>query len=165
MKTERPQKGRMSVLEEISRIITGSRRPEEALDKIVVLVAGKFSTDVCSVYLLDEEKSHLVLRATVGLRKKTVGKIRMGMNEGLTGLVLEKMKPVFVVDPSAHPRYRFFKESGEGLYTTFLGVPLVYHQDVLGVLVVQTVKKDAISKSDTSLFTTIAAIPDVMITY
>ncbi|MDL1973902.1 MAG: phosphoenolpyruvate--protein phosphotransferase [Deltaproteobacteria bacterium] len=165
MKTERPQKGRMSVLEEISRIITGSRRPEEALDKIVVLVAGKFSTDVCSVYLLDEEKSHLVLRATVGLRKKTVGKIRMGMNEGLTGLVLEKMKPVFVVDPSAHPRYRFFKESGEGLYTTFLGVPLVYHQDVLGVLVVQTVKKDAISKSDTSLFTTIASQISATVAY
>jgi signal transduction protein with GAF and PtsI domain len=125
MKTERPQKGKMSVLEEISRIITGSRRPEDALNKIVVLVAGKFSTDVCSVYLLDKEKNHLVLRATVGLRKETVGKIRMGINEGLTGLVLENMKPVFVVDPSAHPRYRFFKESGEGLYTTFLGVPLV----------------------------------------
>jgi signal transduction protein with GAF and PtsI domain len=56
MKTERPQKGKMSVLEEISRIITGSRRPEDALNRIVVLVAGKFSTDVCSVYLLDKEK-------------------------------------------------------------------------------------------------------------
>jgi len=89
----------------------------------------------------------------------------MGINEGLTGLVLENMKPVFVVDPSAHPRYRFFKESGEGLYTTFLGVPLVYHQDVLGALVVQTVKKDAISKSDISLFTTIASQISATVAY
>ena len=165
MKTEKPQNKGISVFEDISRIIAGSVLPADALQKIVELVADKFSTDVCSVYLFDEKESHLVLRATVGLCRESVSKISMGINEGLTGLVLENMKPVFVADPSGHPRYKFFKESGEDIYKTFLGVPLVYHQNVLGVLVVQSVQEDAISKSDINLFTTIASQISATVAY
>ena len=165
MKTEKPQNKGISVFEDISRIIAGSVLPADALQKIVELVADKFSTDVCSVYLFDEKESHLILRATVGLCRESVSKISMGINEGLTGLVLENMKPVFVADPSGHPRYKFFKESGEDIYKTFLGVPLVYHQNVLGVLVVQSVQEDAISKSDINLFTTIASQISATVAY
>ncbi len=165
MKTEKPQNKGISVFEDISKIIAGSVLPADALQKIVELVADKFSTDVCSVYLFDEKESHLILRATVGLCRESVSKISMGINEGLTGLVLENMKPVFVADPSGHPRYKFFKESGEDIYKTFLGVPLVYHQNVLGVLVVQSVQEDAISKSDINLFTTIASQISATVAY
>jgi len=159
------KKDRVSILEDIGKIITESARPHRTLEKIVELVADKFNTDVCSVYLLDTDKLFLVLQATVGLRKESIGGVRMSIHEGLTGLVLEKMQPVFVVNPAAHPRYKFFKESGEDIYKTFLGVPLVYHQNVLGVLVVQTVQEDAISKSDINLFTTIASQISATVAY
>ena len=87
MKTEELQKKRMSVIGEISTIITDSGRPEDTLQKIVELVAGKFNTDVCSIYLFDTGKNNLVLKATVGLSKESVDKISMSIHEGPTGLV------------------------------------------------------------------------------
>jgi phosphotransferase system enzyme I (PtsP) len=158
-------RNKISILEDIGKIITESARPHRTLEKIVELVADKFNTDVCSVYLLDTDKLSLVLQATVGLRKESIGGVRMSIHEGLTGLVLEKMQPVFVADPAAHPRYKFFKESGEDIYKTFLGVPLVYHQNVLGVLVVQTVQEDAISMSDINLFAAIASQISATVAY
>ncbi|MCK4729289.1 MAG: GAF domain-containing protein, partial [Desulfobacterales bacterium] len=157
MKAKKLQRGSMSVVEDISRIITESGRPEDTLQEIVELVASKFNTDVCSIYLFDPGRNYLVLKATVGLSKESVGKIRMSIHEGLTGLVLEKMKPVFVVNPSLHPRYKFFEGSGEEAYKTFLGVPLVYHKEILGVLVVQTLIETDISESDINVFSTIAS--------
>ncbi len=148
---------RITIIEDIGRIITDSCCPEDTLQKIVELVAGKFNTDVCSIYLFDAGKNNLVLKATVGLSKESVDKISMRIHEGLTGLVLEKLAPVFVVNPSRHPRYKFFEGSGEEIYKTFLGVPLVYHQAILGVLVVQTLRETGISESDINVFSTIAS--------
>ncbi len=158
-------RNKISILEDIGKIITESARPHRTLEKIVELVASKFNIDVCSVYLLDTDKRSLVLQATFGLRKESTGRVRMSVQEGLTGLVLEKMRPVFVVDPAAHPRYKFFEKSGEEIYSTYLGVPLVHLRNPLGVLVVQTVQEDAISKSDMNLFTTIASQISATVAY
>ncbi|OEU77995.1 MAG: phosphoenolpyruvate--protein phosphotransferase [Desulfobacterales bacterium S5133MH4] len=157
MSTEELHNEGMSIVGEIGRIITDSGRPQDTLQKIVELVAGKFDTDVCSIYLFDAGKHNLVLKATVGLSKESIGKIRMSIHEGLTGLVLEEMKPVFVVNPSLHPRYKFFEGSGEEVYRTFIGVPLVYHKDILGVLVVQTLRETGVSEVDINVFSTIAS--------
>ena len=159
------ERDKISVLEEIGRIITESTRPHRTLEKIVKLVADKFNTDVCSVYLLDTDKLSLILQATVGLRKESIGRVRMSVHEGLTGLVLEEMQPVFVVNPAAHPRYKFFEKSGEEIYMTYLGVPLVHLRNPLGVLVVQTVRKDAVTKSDIGLFSTIASQISATVAY
>jgi phosphotransferase system enzyme I (PtsP) len=159
------KKDRVSILEDIGKIITESARPHRTLEKIVELVAGKFNIDVCSVYLLDTDKLSLVLQATVGLRKESIGRVRMSIHEGLTGLVLEKMQPVFVVNPATHPRYNFFEKSGEEIYSTYLGVPLVHLQHPLGVLVVQTVHEDAVTESDIGLFSTIASQISTTVAY
>ncbi|MBC2695213.1 MAG: phosphoenolpyruvate--protein phosphotransferase [Desulfobacteraceae bacterium] len=158
-------RNKISILENIGKIITESARPHRTLEKIVELVADKFNIDVCSVYLLDTDKRSLVLQATVGLRKESTGKIRMSVHEGLTGFVLEEMRPVFIVNPAAHPRYKFFEKSGEEIYSTYLGVPLVHLRNPLGVLVVQTVQEDAISKSDMNLFATIASQISATVAY
>jgi len=159
------KKDRVSILEDIGKIITESARPHRTLEKIVELVADKFNIDVCSVYLLDTDKLSLVLQATVGLRKESIGRVRMSIHEGLTGLVLEKMQPVFVVNPVTHPRYNFFEKSGEEIYSTYLGVPLVHLQHPLGVLVVQTVHEDAVTESDIGLFSTIASQISTTVAY
>ncbi|MBE9545867.1 MAG: phosphoenolpyruvate--protein phosphotransferase [Proteobacteria bacterium] len=150
-------KNGISVIDDIGRIITDSVSPEDTLDRIAGLIADKFNTDACSIYLLDADKKNLILKATVGLRKESVSKICMKRSEGLTGLVLEELRPVFVANPSRHPRFKLFKECGEEIYKTFLGVPLIYHKDVLGVLVVQTIRDDSLSESDIALFSAIAS--------
>lgn len=155
----------ISILENVRKIITDSTRPHKTLKKIVELIADKLHTDVCSVYLLDKKKQRLVLQATVGLSKESEGRIHMGIHEGLTGLVLETMKPVFVVNPSTHPKYKFFEKSGEETCKTFLGIPLVYLQNILGVLVVQTVDEDAVSEADIPVFSTIASQISATVAY
>ncbi len=159
------KKDKVSILEDIGKIITESARPHRTLEKIVELVAGKFNIDVCSVYLLDTDKQSLVLQATVGLRKESIGRVRMSIHEGLTGLVLEEMQPVFVVNPATHHRYNFFEKSGEEIYSTYLGVPLVHLQNPLGVLVAQTIHEDAITESDIALFSTIASQISATVAY
>jgi len=159
------KKDRVSILEDIGKLITKSARPHRTLEKIVELVAGKFNIDVCSVYLLDTDKQSLVLQATVGLRKESTGRVQMSIHEGLTGLVLEKMLPVFVVNPATHPRYKFFEKSGEEIYSTYLGVPLLHLRSTLGVLVVQTVHEDAVTESDIGLFSTIASQISATVAY
>src|SRR5947209_11285462 len=85
-------------LEEISRLVAHSHDPGETLANIVALIQGRCHTAVCSVYLLDPEQGDLVLGATVGLRPESVGRVRMRIGEGLTGLVAEQMAPVMVAD-------------------------------------------------------------------
>ncbi len=107
------------------------------------LIQRTFKTDVCSVYLLEADRSTLVLAATIGLRPESVGRIRMKLTEGLAGLVGEQLRPQVVEDASRHPRFKYFSEAGEDPYHSFLGVPLIDRGLLQGVLVVQTIEPRA----------------------
>jgi phosphotransferase system enzyme I (PtsP) len=159
------ERQQIGLLADIGTIIAGSKEPGEALEEIVQLVAKRCGVDVCSVYLLDENETILELKATTGLSPDSVGTIRMKKDEGLTGLVLEKGAPLFVVDPSVHPRYKYFEGSGEETYQTFMGLPLTFQRRVLGVLVVQTLKRDAVSEQDIPVFSTIAVQMAALLAY
>ncbi len=123
--------------DEITNLTEGGK-PAETLMNVVALIATRFSTDVCSAYLLEPDRSNLVLAATLGLHPRSIGTLRMPLNEGLSGLVAEQLLPVAVADAREHPRYKYFKESGEEEYHSFLGVPLIDRGVLQGVLVVQT---------------------------
>ncbi len=125
-------------LEEISNLAEQEGKPAETLMNVVALIAKRFKTDVCSAYLLEPDRSNLVLAATLGLHPKSIGALRMPLHEGLSGLVAERLLPVAVADAREHPRYKYFKESGEDEYHSFLGVPLIDRGVLQGVLVVQT---------------------------
>ena len=125
-------------LEEIRNLAKDSGKPAETLNNVVALIAGRFKTDVCSIYLLEPDRANLVLAATLGLRSKCVGTLRMAFSEGLTGLVAEQVRPVAVEAAKKHPRFKYFRESGEDAYQGFLGVPLIDRGVLQGVLVVQT---------------------------
>ena len=147
----------ISIIEDVGRSITNSSGPAETLYEIAKLIADRFYVDVCSIYIFDGERNCLSLAATVGLSEGSVGNIYMSLNEGLTGLVIEELKPVFVKNPARHPRYKYFEGSGEEKYHSFLGLPLVYHGEALGVLVIQTVEETAINDSDIPIFSMIAS--------
>ena len=135
-------------LEEISRLVSHSGSPAETLTNIVHLIRRRFDTDVCSVYLLEPDRSNLVLAATIGLRPESVGRIRMRLSEGLAGLVAEEMTPQVVADATGHPRFKYFGEAGEDSYHSFLGVPLIDHGLLQGVLVVQTIEPRTFAQHD-----------------
>src|ERR1700689_3463177 len=125
-------------LEEIANLAAQEGKPADTLMNVVALIATRFRTDVCSAYLLEPDRSNLVLAATLGLHPRAIGTLRMPLHEGLSGLVAEQLVPVAVPDAREHPRYKYFKESGEEEYRSFLGVPLIDRGVLQGVLVVQT---------------------------
>jgi glycogen phosphorylase len=126
-------------LDEIANLAAEGGKPAETLKNVVALIARRFGTDVCSAYLLEPDRANLVLAATLGLRRECIGTLRMGIHEGLAGLVAEQVRPVAVEEVKNHPRFKYFKESGEDAYHSFLGVPLIDRGILQGVLVVQTV--------------------------
>jgi starch phosphorylase len=125
-------------MEEITSLTREGGKPADTLMNVVALIAMRFRTDVCSAYLLEPDRSNLVLAATLGLHPRCVGVLRMPISEGLSGLVAEQVMPVTVADVKKHPRYKYFKESGEEEYHSFLGVPLIDRGILQGVLIVQT---------------------------
>jgi len=135
-------------LDEITRLAEAEGKPADTLMNLVALIAARFRTDVCSAYLLEPDRSNLVMAATVGLHPRCIGVLRMPLSEGLTGLVAEELLPVAVADAPEHPRYKYFKESGEDVYHSFLGVPLIDRGVLQGVLVVQTKEPRKFSETE-----------------
>ena len=131
--------GQVLTLDDLAQLTADTAgKPADTLMNVVALIASRFRVDVCSAYLLEPDRSNLVLAATLGLHPHSIGKLRMPCNEGLTGLVAERVRPVAVADAPNHPRFKFFRDSGEEVYHSFLGVPLIDRGVLQGVLVVQT---------------------------
>jgi starch phosphorylase len=127
-------------LEEIADLAAEGGKPAETLMNVVALIAKRFQTDVCSAYLLEPDRANLVLAATLGLRPQCIGTLRMGIHEGLAGLVAEEVRPVAVAQVKNHPRFKYFREAGEDAYQSFLGVPLIDRGVLQGALIVQTIE-------------------------
>lgn len=140
-------------LEEVGRLVSQSGDPAETLANVVLLIQRRFQTDVCSVYLLEPDRASLVLAATIGLKPDSVGRVRMRITEGLAGLVAERLQPQVVADATTHPRFKFFPEAGEEPYKSFLGVPIIDHGLLQGVLVVQTLDSRVYSDDDVRMLT------------
>ena len=124
-----------------ARASSRSDEPTRALIERVRSLQSRLSVDVCSIYLLEADRAHLVLVSTVGLHEDSVRQVRMHLREGLTGFVAEQMQPLAVSDVKQHPRFKYFAETGEEAYQSFLGVPVVERGLLHGVLIVQTVER------------------------
>jgi phosphotransferase system enzyme I (PtsP) len=127
----------LSILRSLIQEVNSARDLQEALDIIVSRVQKAMGTEVCSVYLLDPDTNRYILMATEGLYRKAVGKVSLGYSEGLIGLVGSREEPINLENAPAHPRYRYFPATGEERFRSFLGVPIIHHRRLLGVLVVQ----------------------------
>ena len=147
----------LDVLHRVSREVNGAPGLREAVRIIVERVADAMAVDVCSVYLLDSVQGDFVLMDTRGLNPESVGQVRMGVAEGLVGLVVEREEPINLENAPAHPRFRYFPETGEERYSSFLGVPVIHYRSVLGVLVVQQVEQRRFKESEVAFLVTLAA--------
>lgn len=145
----------LRTLEDISSIILHSHDLHETLDNIVTIVAKRMHTDVCSIYLLEKDGETLVLKATKGLSKSSVNRISMKVHEGLSGLAIESRGMVMTDNAPAHPRYKYFKETKEEKFLSFLGLPLFERKSPIGVIVIQTREERRFSEDEISALRTI----------
>lgn len=145
----------LRTLEDISSIILHSHDLQETLDNIVTIVAKRMGTDVCSIYLLEKDGETLMLKATKGLSKASVNRISMKIHEGLSGLVVETRTMVMSDNAPAHPRYKYFKETKEEKFLSFLGLPLFEHKAPIGVIIIQTREARQFSNDEISALKTI----------
>jgi phosphotransferase system enzyme I (PtsP) len=146
----------LRTLEDISTLILHSHDLQETLDNIVTVVSRRMASDVCSIYLLDDDGETLRLHATKGLSLSSVGKITMNISEGLTGLVVEQRSVVSLENAHEHPRYKYFRETREERYHSFLGIPMFERKSPVGVIVVQHREPRTYTKTEISTLSTIA---------
>lgn len=109
------------------------------LNFIVKTLGEELTVDVCSLYILTNDNHQLKLAATHGLSQSVIG-ATMSIKQGLTGVVARTCRSLSVKNPDTHPDYFHIQGSGEEKYQSYLGIPLVKNESLLGVLVVQTIR-------------------------
>jgi len=106
------------------------------LDKTVTQIAANMVAEVCSVYVLHSD-GVLELYATEGLKAEAVHHASLRIGQGLVGTIAAEARPLNLSDAQSHPAFRYLPETGEEIYKSFLGVPILRAGGTLGVLVVQ----------------------------
>ncbi|WP_040259510.1 phosphoenolpyruvate--protein phosphotransferase [Pseudomonas massiliensis] len=147
----------LNTLRKIVQEVNSAKDLKTALGIIVIRVQEAMSSQVCSVYLLDPETNRFVLMATEGLNKRSIGRVSMAPNEGLVGLVGTREEPLNLENAADHPRYRYFAETGEERYASFLGAPIIHHRRVVGVLVIQQRERRQFDEGEEAFLVTMSA--------
>ncbi len=147
----------LDVLRRIVQEVASARNLEQALAIIVKRVKQAMAADVCSVYLADYTQRRHVLMATDGLNPAAVGRVSLAMGEGVVSVVADAAEPLNLDNAPDHPRYRFVAETGEEYYHAFLGVPIIHHRKLLGVLVVRQRERRKFAEDEVAFLVTMAA--------
>ena len=137
--------------------VNAAKDLQSALNIIVHRVREALSTQVCSVYLLDTDINSHVLMASEGLKEEAIGHVSLELGEGLVGLVAKHAEPINLQDASNHPSYYYVEETGEEVFHAFLGVPIIHHRAVLGVLVVQHEDRRRFDEGEEAFLITLSA--------
>ena len=135
---------------------------QERLDRIVVLIASNMVAEVCSCYVLRADGT-LELYATEGLKREAVHQTTMRAGEGLVGQIVKNAEALALSDAQAHPAYSYKPETGEEIYASFLGVPILRGGNTLGVMVVQNRARRQYSDEEVEALQTTAMVTAEMI--
>ncbi|HML11207.1 MAG TPA: phosphoenolpyruvate--protein phosphotransferase [Stellaceae bacterium] len=137
--------------------MAASGTAQERLDRIVLLVAAEMVAEVCSIYVMRAGEV-LELFATEGLRPEAVHRTRLRVGEGLVGVIAATARPLALADAQAHPDFAYRPETGEEIYHSLMGVPILRGGHVLGVLVVQNRTPRRYTEDEIEIAQTIAMI-------
>jgi len=144
---ERSESDSRKLLRRLRDVLSINTKGQDRLDSITHLIADSMGTEVCSIYLFRDADT-LELCATEGLKRAAVQQTRMRLGEGLVGRVARLGQPVNTADAPSEKGFRFMPETGEELYSSFLGVPIQRVGEKLGVLVVQSKAARLYSEDD-----------------
>jgi len=150
------------LLRELRELIAGSQNAQTRLNNITSLIASNMVAEVCSVYVaIPGEK--LELFSTKGLKSTAVHKTFLNVGEGLVGTIAEKAQPLALSNVKLHPNFLYKPETGEEIYQSFLGVPLLRRGQTIGVLVVQNFEARSYKEEEIEALEIIAMVIAEMI--
>lgn len=130
------QTGPRNLLKRLRELMAEALEPQERLDRVVYQIATSMVAEVCSFYVLRAD-GVLELYATEGLKKDAVHQAQLKMGQGLVGVIAANAEPLNLSDAQSHHAFRYLPETGEEIYNSFLGVPILRAGRSLGVLVIQ----------------------------
>jgi phosphotransferase system enzyme I (PtsP) len=150
------------LLRRLREVMAEPVSPQARLDKIVVHIAANMVAEVCSVYVLRAD-GQLELYATEGLNREAVHLTMMRSGEGLVGRIAETAEALALSDARQHPAFAYRPETGEEVYSSFLGVPILRGGNTLGVLVIQNKAHRTYSEEEIEAMQTTAMLLAEMI--
>lgn len=148
----------LAFLHEIAQLATLARDWDELMRSIVDGTTAALGVEVCSFYLADREHTRLTLAATNGLDRSQVGRVSLAWGEGITGRVAASREPIAVADVTKDDRFAWVRGFDIEALAGMLSVPLVWHDDVVGVLNVQTREVRDFGATEIAFLQTIAAL-------
>ncbi|WP_165462832.1 phosphoenolpyruvate--protein phosphotransferase [Atlantibacter sp.] len=143
-------------LREIVEKVASAPRLNEALNILVNDICLAMDTEVCSVYLADNDRRCYYLMATRGLKKPRGRTVTLAFDEGIVGLVGRLAEPINLADAQKHPSFKYVPAVKEERFRAFLGVPIIQRRQLLGVLVVQQRELRQYDESEESFLVTLA---------
>ena len=135
------------LLGRLREALGGESAGQARLDRVTDIIAESMGSEVCSIYLFRDADT-LELCATRGLNPEAVHQTRMRVGEGLVGRVARARRVINTADAPATRGFRYMPETGEEIFSSFLGVPIQRLGEILGVLVVQSKKKREFSADE-----------------
>ncbi len=152
-----PSPPSLELLRQIVVDASRARSLEDQVECIVRHVHQMVQVAVCSLYLLDSQQQRLRLISTTGLNLEVAGRIQLPLNKGLVGTIASCQLSLMLDQASRHPDYQYFPDSGERQFDAFLGVPIVYMGNTLGVLVLQDAPPRQFNPEDEAFLVSVAA--------
>ncbi len=152
------------LLRKLREVMAGQETAQQRLDKIVSMIAGNMVAEVCSIYVMRPDRV-LELYATEGLKREAVHKSQLKAGEGLVGLIADQAIGLNLTEAFDHPSFKYLPETGEELFHSFLGVPIMRGGSVIGVLVVQNkTRRQYTEEEEEALQTTAMVLAEVLAT-
>lgn len=145
------------LLRRLREIMAEQTSAQDRLNKLVSVIAANMVAEVCSIYLL-RAGGVLELFATEGLSTTAVHNTRLDRGEGLVGFIIENATPLNLTDAQAHPKFSYRPETGEDPYKSFLGVPIVRGEQVIGVLTAQNLTARHYDEEEVEALLTVAMV-------
>ena len=142
---------------EVLRGASAASSLDEALHMIAARIKTSLSVDACAVYLVDDEANRYVLTASDELSTSAISNLQWERQIGFLSLVGERKELVVVEKISSHPQYSQSRTTEEEQFDMFLGIPLIHHHEVLGVLAAWRQTAGKFETSEITFFVTIAA--------
>ena len=149
--------GSRVLLRRLREIMAGPGTAQQRLDLVVRGIAGNMVAEVCSVYLRRAGET-LELFATEGLNPDAVHQTRLLVGEGLVGDIAAHARPLNLSDAQAHPNFAYRAETGEDIYQSLLGAPVMRSGRVIGVLIVQNRTRRQYSEEEVEALQTVAMV-------
>jgi phosphotransferase system enzyme I (PtsP) len=144
-------------LRQVTQAVSLAEGQQQTLDVIVNEVSRVLSVEACSIFLADYQLSQFVLMANKGLNPDSNGRVKLGFNEGLVGLIGQREEPIHVEQADQHPSYCYIPEIHEEKFNAFLGVPVIHQRKVLGVLAIQQIAPRQFELDEETFLITLAA--------